>query len=92
MQIVPYTGKQKKRYTAVFADGTRTHFGLAGGSTYIDHRDKGKRAAYVARHRPGEDWSDPKSAGALSRYLLWGESTSLAANVRTYRKTFLSIK
>ena len=86
MQIVPYTGKQKKRYTAVFADGTRTHFGQAGGSTYIDHRDKGKRAAYVARHR-GEDWSDPKTAGALSRHLLWGES-SLAANVRAYRKRF----
>ena len=46
MQIVPYTGKQQKQYTAVFTDSTCTHFGQAGGSTYI--RDKGKRAAYVA--------------------------------------------
>lgn len=74
MYIKPST-RQGKRYMAVFHDGTTIHFGQAGGSTYIDHKDKAKRAAYIARHRVNEDWSNPKTPGALSRYILWEKET-----------------
>ena len=36
------------------------------------------RAAYIARHRVNENHNDPLTPGALSRWLLWGESRSLA--------------
>jgi len=83
-----------KRYRALFetrpGGGTvATDFGAEGGATYIDHGDKAKRAAYLARHGAGtEDWSDPTSAGALARWILWGESDDIAANVRAFRIRF----
>jgi len=89
MIVKPYTGSAEKRYTATFKDGKIVHFGQRGGSTYIDHKDKDKRAAYIARHsKNGENWSNPKTAGALSRYLLWGDSTSLRSNIATYKRRF----
>ena len=85
----PYTGSAEKRYTATFKDGKIVHFGQRGGSTYIDHSDKDKRAAYIARHsKNGENWSNPKTAGALSRFLLWGDSTSLRTNIASFKRRF----
>jgi hypothetical protein len=64
------------------------HFGQAGGQTYIDHGDKAKREAYLARHKKRENWSDPFSAGALSRYLLWGDSTNMETNHQAFMNKF----
>jgi len=87
--VKPYTGSAEKRYTATFKDGKIVHFGQRGGSTYIDHSDKEKRAAYIARHsKNGENWSNPKTAGALSRFLLWGDSTSLRTNIASFKRRF----
>jgi len=89
MIVKPYTGSAEKRYTATFKDGKIVHFGQRGGSTYIDHSDKEKRAAYIARHsKNGENWSNPKTAGALSRFLLWGDSTSLRTNIASFKRRF----
>lgn len=87
MYIKPSTRKGK-RYMAVFHDGTTIHFGQEGGSTYIDHRDKAKRSAYIARHRVNEDFDNPKTAGSLARWLLWGDSTSLSENLRDFKRKF----
>ena len=88
MNIEPYSGTSNKRYTAVFADGKPIHFGLAGASTYIDHKDKSKRAAYIARHKVHEDHNNPKTAGALSRHLLWGDHTTLEDNIVAFKSQF----
>lgn len=64
------------------------HFGQKGGETYIDHTDKEKRENYLKRHRKNEDWNDPDTPGALSRWILWGDSTSLARNISAFRKKF----
>jgi hypothetical protein len=71
-----------------FSSGKTVHFGATAGRTYIDHGDKEKRSAYIARHRVNEDWTDPYSAGALARFLLWGDSTSLEANHQAFMKKF----
>ena len=78
----------KHKYVAVFDDGTRTAFGAAGYQDYTQHKDPLRRASYLARHRSRENWTDSKSAGALSRWILWGESTSLDANLRKYKHRF----
>lgn len=92
LEIKPSTAKNK-RLTAVFYDNEgkklkTTNFGLKGGSTYIDHKDKQLRSKYIARHRVNENWNDPQSAGALSRYLLWGASTDLDKNISSFKRRF----
>lgn len=80
--------RKGKRFMATFANGKVVHFGLDGGKTYIDEGDKMKRAAYLARHKKRENWNNPYSAGSLSRYLLWGNSTSLEENHAVFMKKF----
>ena len=80
-----------KRLVAIFSDGKKekkVNFGFRGGSTYIDNRNKKTRAAYRARHKIDLRTNDPMRAGYLSYYLLWGDSTSLAVNIRDYKKRF----
>lgn len=78
--LIKKSTRKGKRFMVTFENGKTVHFGLDGGKTYIDEGDKIKRAAYLARHQKRENWNDPYSAGALSRWLLWGDSTSLDLN------------
>lgn len=90
MKLVSITksDRPEKRLKAVFKDPKKTtHFGLKGGSTFIDHKDNDKRKAYIARHKVREDWSEPTSAGALSKFLLWSEPT-LAGAIKKFKKRF----
>jgi hypothetical protein len=87
MNITKSTRKGK-RFLATFRDGTKVHFGAAGASTYIDHQDKQKRAAYIARHRVNEDWTNPKRASTLSRYISWGDYTSMDGNIAAFKRRF----
>ena len=87
MQIAD-SNRKGKRFVAIFKDGTKTHFGQAGSKIYIDHQDKDKRAAYLARHRVNEDWTDPKKASTLSRFISWGDYTSIDGNIAAYRRRF----
>ena len=36
-----------KRYTAIFDNGKKVHFGSKGSQTYIEHMDKTKRENYL---------------------------------------------
>jgi hypothetical protein len=86
------TPGQRKEFVAEFRtdDGRirRVRFGTA--SNWITNRAKTEadRRAYVARHSAREDHSNPTKPGALSRYLLWGESRSLRSNVQAFRRRF----
>jgi len=77
-----------KKYRAIFDDGSHTDFGAANYSDYIISKDPKKRSAYLARHRSTEDWNDYRSAGSLSRWILWGDSTDLQTNISNYKKRF----
>ena len=70
--------------------GTNTktiHFGQKGSSTYLDHKDEDKRSAYLARHKPNENWNNPLTAGALSRFILWNKKT-LTESIADFKKRF----
>ena len=55
---------------------TRTvHFGSAGARDYTQHRDPVRKQRYLSRHAPREDWDNPMTAGALSRWVLWNKET-----------------
>ena len=90
--------KTKKRFTAIFRlhKGGKvikiTHFGQRNPKygTYIDHKDKEKRKNYIARHEVNEKkfYNDPKRPATLSRFILWGNATSLYQAVKDYEKKF----
>ena len=77
-----------KKWRAEFSDGTHTDFGAAGYEDYTQHHDPKRRDAYIRRHAKDLATNDPTRAGYLSFYLLWGPSTSLAANLRAYKNRF----
>lgn len=64
------------------------HFGQKGSSTYVDHKDEIKRKNYLQRHKANENWNDFTSAGALSRWLLWGPYTTLTKNISAFKNKF----
>ena len=82
----------KKKYDAVFKDSITGQqkiipFGATGYEDYTIHKDKIRRDRYILRHsrkRKNEDWTDPMSAGALSRFILWGDSTDINKNIKDY--------
>ena len=80
--------RKEKKMVAKFDDGSATHFGLKGSSTYLDNKDDAKRSAYLKRHKANEQWNNPKTAGSLSKHILWGETTSLQANIKSFKKKF----
>lgn len=81
----------KHRFIAYFLINeniVKKYFGSSLGKAYIDHGDDDKRAAYLKRHVVREHWLNPTTPGSLSRYILWGESTSIAKNIDTFKTKF----
>jgi len=80
-----------KKWTAVFSDGTKTRrvsFGAKGYDDYTLTHDKEQRERYRTRHAKDLQKGDPMSPGYLSMYLLWGDSTDLQSNIRSYKRRF----
>lgn len=80
-----------KKYVATFEHNGRkktTAFGARGYQDYTQHHDPERRRRYMARHSRRENWANPTTAGSLSRYVLWGQSASVRANVAAYKRRF----
>ena len=69
-------------------DEQRVPFGAKGYEDYTQHKNPLRRSNYLSRHRARENWNAPRTAGALSRWILWGDSTSLQTNVRRFKQRF----
>ena len=63
-------------------------FGQRGAEDYTTGATENERAAYLARHRVREDWNDPLTPGALSRWILWGDSRNLNNNIQSFVRRF----
>ena len=89
--VIKKSTNPKKKYMAIFYDGNKkvrtTHFGAAGMSDFTKHRDPKRKQRYINRHKKRENWDDYMSAGSLSRYILWGETT-LKKSIDEYKKKF----
>lgn len=86
----PATAKGKRLKAVFKGDGKQKtiNFGSKGGSAYPDHKNDKTKAAWIARHKVREDWTVPDNAGSLSRWILWGDSTSIAKNITAFKKKF----
>lgn len=73
----------------IYSDGTKskTHFGASGYSDYTKHKDSERKERYLARHEVNEDWNNPTSAGALSRWVLWNKP-DLEESIEDYERRF----
>lgn len=82
-----------KKYTATFRDrrtgrSRTSHFGATGYSDFTIHKDPERKRRYLERHGRGrEDWDDPTTPGALSRWLLWNKPT-FGASLRDFKRRF----
>ena len=76
------------KYQAVFDDGTVTKFGYRPMEDYTQHHDKERRRLYRLRHKKDLETGDPRRAGFLSYYILWGFSTDIHKNIVDYKRRF----
>ena len=89
--VISKSDKAGKKLKAVFTRENgrtkTTHFGAAGMDDYTIKKDKEQRTRYRNRHRK-DNINNPESAGSLSWYILWGESTSRQQNIKSYKRKF----
>jgi len=80
------------KYQATFeTDAGRrktTKYGALGMDDYTKTHDTEQRARYRKRHAKDLATRDATRAGFLSYHILWGPSTSVHANLATYRAAF----
>ena len=91
VKITQSTTSGKKLMAIFFDDSGKkiktTHFGASGMSDYTKNKDEKRKKLYLARHKANENWDDYKSAGSLSRYILWNKTT-LSASIADYKTKF----
>jgi len=92
LRVTKLPPSSKQKYVAEFKKDNgkikKTRFGATGYGDYTLTGDKVKRASYRSRHKKDLRTGDPTRAGYLSYFLLWGDSTSLTSNIRSYKKKF----
>lgn len=91
LSIKPSSRSDKKKM-AIFENiqtgRTKTiHFGAFGMSDYTKHKDTDRKKRYLSRHKTRENWNNPMTAGALSRWILWNKP-GYRASVQDYKKRF----
>ena len=82
---------KEKKWVAVFrldnGKERRIRFGATGYDDYTIGASKDQRKFYRQRHQ-GDNLKDATSPGSLSFYILWGESTDMEKNIKSFKKRF----
>ena len=91
LKTIKKSHRPEKKFDAVFLRDGREKtisFGAAGMSDFTKHKDVTRKARYLKRHGGmGEKWSQPDTAGALSRWILWNKP-SFRASVADFKRRF----
>ena len=91
LKTIKKSHRPEKKFDAVFLrDGREktVSFGAAGMSNFTKHKNVTRKARYLKRHTgKGEKWSQPDTAGALSRWILWNKP-SFRASVVDFKRRF----
>jgi hypothetical protein len=88
MIIELYKAKKPYKYEA-YINGKVVSFGADGFTDFTLSGDEDKKKAYLARHKPRENWgkSGIKTAGFWSRWLLWNKP-SIEASIEDIEDRF----
>ena len=79
--------KPNKKFDAVIDNKKTVSFGSSEHSDFTKHKDNERKQRYLNRHKARENWNDPTTAGALSKYVLWNKPT-ISASVKDMNKHF----
>ena len=85
---------KNKKYKVVVTDGDTKktiNFGEARASDYTINKDPKRKANYLARHAPRENWTDPFSAAFFARWILWNKPT-IDQSLQDLRKRFPNLE
>lgn len=88
--IITKSDKKDKKYMATFISDTKikkVHFGASGYEDYTIHKDDERKERYLLRHKKNEDFNNPLTPGALSRWILWNKK-SFRESIADYKKRF----
>ena len=95
LSVTESTKPEKKLMAKFQTDSGRTrtvHFGAKQNGKPMDDytitHDKEQRERYRTRHAKDLQTEDPTRAGHLSYYILWGDSTSRATNIASFKRKF----
>ena len=72
----PYVSidRPSKKFFIITNDNKKIYFGDSNFQHFTGpegHGDERRKWAYISRHRRGENWSDPNTAGFWSFHYLW---------------------
>jgi len=94
LHSIEVSDKKGKKYDAKFRSKKSSDpeevvvsFGAKGMSDYTKNKDDERKKLYLLRHEKNEDWNDPMTPGALSRWILWNKKT-LKASIEDFKKRF----
>ena len=91
LKTIRRSHRAEKKYDAVFERNGRekvVSFGAAGMSNYTKHKNATRKNRYLKRHSGmGENWRQPDTPGALSRWILWNKP-SFRESVADYKRRF----
>ena len=92
MKIIVTRSTHKYKKLMAKIGETTVHFGAIGFSDFTKNKDPARKANYIARHKPNEDWnfSGIKTTGFWAHHLLWSEPT-LTGSIAKLNKRFPSI-
>jgi hypothetical protein len=85
----PIQEKKYRVYLEVDDKERHVDFGAAGYEDYTKHKEEARKALYLGRHKPREDWtkSGILTAGFWSRWILWNQKT-IAASLADVKQRF----
>jgi hypothetical protein len=75
--------KNGRTKTVHFGDSSMKDFTSFSPSIRASHKSR-----YLSRHAKREHWTDPTTAGFWSRWVLWGDSSSVKANLASTKRRF----
>lgn len=89
---------KNKKWTAIFCmcngksnccdkEKKKVHFGDNRYEDYTMHKDTKRRENYRSRHASGKN-AKADTPNALSYHILWGDSTSLQENIKSFKKKY----
>jgi hypothetical protein len=90
LQTIYDANDDKHKYVAVFKTPTgfkHVKFGAWGYEDYTEHKNAERKRLYLLRHQTNEDWNNPLTKGALSRWILWNKP-SLINSIHDFKKRF----
>ena len=88
--VISKSKNRNKKFDARIDDKKTISFGATGYEDFTKHKDPERKQRYLDRHRKREDWSDPTTAGFMSKNLLWNKKT-LTESIKDTNNRFKNI-